>query len=143
VSDPETTWLRDVEELRQLPQRYARAVDQRDIGALAELFDPAGSVDGAQGLLHVTDYLKRMRSAPRAFATSMHMLGEPLIVLEPGADSATTDTYAVVYQFREPGQEGANLEIGIRYVDDVRRLDARWVIRHRVATTIWRRDVAR
>jgi hypothetical protein len=66
------------------------------------------------------------------------VLGDPLIELA-GDDTGTLDTYAVVYQLgdREAGQ--ADLTLGIRYLDDVVRHDGAWVVRHRVAKTLWMR----
>jgi SnoaL-like domain len=77
--------------------------------------------------------------APRTFPVSMHVLGDPLITLEPGADRAALDTYAVVYQLSDPGSDGGDLTLGIRYVDEVERLSGRWVIRRRTARTLWMR----
>ena len=91
-------WLMDRELLRQFPQRYARAVDQRDHDALTALFDPDGTVDGTFGQQAVAEYLETMGSRPDTGGTSMHVLADPLIDLEPGADTARLDTYAVVYQ---------------------------------------------
>jgi len=57
MTDPTLGWLRDVEALRQLPQRYARAIDARDIDAVGRLFDPDGTVDGVRGSARVPAYL--------------------------------------------------------------------------------------
>ncbi len=128
----------DHEELRALVQRYARAADERDVGVLAALFHPDAEVTGARGTQGIGDWLDTMR-APRTFPTSMHMLGEPLIELAPGADDGFLDVYAVVYQLSDPGSGSADLTLGIRYLDDVERLSGRWVIRRRTARTIWMR----
>ena len=137
MDEPEGTWLADHVELRALPQRYARAADGRDIDAMAELFDPAGTVDGVRGEAAVPDYLETMRTAPRAFATSMHFFADPLIELEPGSDRGRMDAYAVVHQLRGPGEEGSDLQLGMRYLDDVVRLDGRWVVHHRETQVLW------
>ena len=128
----------DHEELRSLVQRYARAADERDVDELAALFHPDAEVTGARGTQAIDQWLDTMR-APRTFPVSMHVLGDPLITLEPGADRAALDTYAVVYQLSEPGSDGGDLTLGIRYLDDVERLSGRWVIRRRTAQTLWMR----
>ncbi len=128
----------DHEELRALVQRYSRAADERDIAGLAELFHPDAEVTGARGTLTIGEWLDTMR-APRTFPTSMHVLGDPLIHLDPGADEAVLDTYAVVYQLNDPGSGKGDLTLGIRYLDDVERLWGRWVIRRRTARTLWMR----
>jgi hypothetical protein len=120
--------------VRALMQRYARAVDQRDIGALAELFHPQAEIAGAGGALSLEEWLETMR-APRTFPTSMHMIGEPLVTLEEGSAEATVDTYAVVYQLGDVGS--GDLTLGIRYLDDVVLDQGRWLFRRRTSHTVW------
>jgi SnoaL-like domain len=126
------------EELRALVQRYARAADERDVEALAELFHPEAEIVGARGAQTFDQWLDTMR-APRVFPTSMHFMGEPLIAPAEPADRATLDTYAVVYQLNDAGSGKGDLTLGIRYVDDVVEHEGRWVIRHRRAQTLWMR----
>jgi hypothetical protein len=122
--------------LRALLQRYARAVDQRDIGALVGLFHPQAEIAGARGVQSLEEWLETMR-APPTFPTSMHMIGEPLITLEEGSAEATVDTYAVVYQL---GHEGSgDLTLGIRYLDDAVLYEGRWLFRRRTSHTVWMR----
>jgi SnoaL-like protein len=130
----------DHDELRALAQRYSRAVDARDLDALAALFDADAVVEGSRGKQSIAEWLDTMR-APRTFPTSMHVLGDPLITLGHGdkPDRAQLDTYAVVYQLGDKDAGQADLTLGIRYLDHVVRHDGRWVIRHRVAQTLWMR----
>ena len=136
-------WLIDLELLRQFPQRYARAVDDRDHDALAALFDPDGSVDGTRGAQSVPDYLESMRNLPRSYTSSMHMLADPLIDFEAGADTAHLDIYAVVFQTGPVSGEGGDLTLGMRYADDMVRRSGTgsgiWCIHHRVARMEWMR----
>jgi SnoaL-like domain len=136
VSDPTPTG--DHDQLRELLQRYARAADDRDLAALAAVFHPEAEVTGSRGTQTFEEWLDGMR-APRAFPISMHVIGDPLVVLGPDPDEAHLDTYAVVYQLSEPSSGGSDLTLGIRYLDDVVRLDGRWVVRNRTASTIWMR----
>jgi SnoaL-like domain len=138
VSSP-FEWLIDLELLRRFPQRYARAVDDREHDALAALFDPDGTVDGTRGTQAVPEYLESMRNLPRSFTSSMHLIADPLIDFEAGADSAHLDTYAVVFQTGPVSGEGGDLTLGMRYVDDMIRCDGVWRIHHRVATMLWMR----
>jgi hypothetical protein len=139
ADDTTLAWLEDLEALRRLPQRYARAIDARDIDAVAALFHPDGRVDGVRGSASVTDYVAGLRAAPSTFTTSMHVLGEPLIDLAPGADTAELDTYAVVYQLGRADDPDAALTLGIRYLDEVVRTEGAWLIRHRRAQALWTR----
>ena len=131
--------MTDVDALRALNQRYSRAIDARDMDELTALFDPAGSVDGARGSSSVPDYLEMTRTSPRVFEQSMHVLGDPLIEHTEGSDTARLDTYAVVYQLGRV-EGGDDMVLGIRYLDDVRRIDGKWRIHHRQAVMLWARD---
>lgn len=126
------TWIRDLEALRALSQRYARAADDRDIETLATLFHPDAVVNGARGEQSIAEWLEAM-AGPKAFPVSMHVLGPPLIDLTEGAESGSMDTYAVVYQIGDD----SSMTLGIRYLDDVERHDGRWVVKARTATTLW------
>ncbi len=119
-------------------QRYARAADERDIEALRSLFHPEASIVGLRGPLGLDEWLDTMR-APRVFPTSMHVLGDPLIDVADDAETRHLDTYAVVYQFGDTPSGQRDLTLGIRYVDDGRALDGRWVVRERRARTLWMR----
>ena len=126
------------DDLRNLVQRYARAVDGRHLEALAGLFRPDASIRGAGGLQTVEQWLDTL-SGPRAFPTSMHVLGDPLIELAGTGTEATLDTYAVVYQLSDPASGNADLTLGINYVDDVVLHDGRWQIVRRESRTLWMR----
>ncbi len=130
--------MSDHDDLRNLLQRYARAADNRDVAALAGLFHPDAEIAGARGPLDLAAWLETM-SGPRAFPTSMHLIGDPLIDVAEGSDEAHLDTYAVVYQLSEPGSGSADLTLGIRYHDRAVRWEGRWVVAHRTATTVWMR----
>lgn len=133
-----SAWLRDIVELRGLPQRYARAVDARDVEAVAALFHPEATIAGARGEQTLDEWLDTLRG-PRTFPTSMHVLGDPLIDLPEGDDVAALDTYAVVYQLGDQQAGQSDLTLGIRYLDSVVRRNGRWVINARTATTLWMR----
>jgi ketosteroid isomerase-like protein len=121
----------DVEALRNLGQRYARAADDRDYDAVGALFHSDAVIDGLRGSSTLADYLELSRNTPPAYEKSMHVLGDPLIELEVGADEAALDTYAVVYQIGATADGGGNSTLGVRYLDVVERRDGEWRIRHR------------
>ncbi len=126
------------DELRALLQRYARAVDQRDLETLADLFRPGALVVGTRGSQTFEEWLDTMRG-PRTFPTSMHVLGDPLITLDEGGTAALLDTYAVVYQLSDPASGKGDLTLGINYLDDVVHEDGRWAILRRESRTLWMR----
>jgi hypothetical protein len=123
--------------LRTLIQRYARAADERDIDALAALFHPDATIEGARGKQTLDEWLDVMRG-PRAVLTSMHMLGDPLIELTDD-NRATLDTYGVVYQLGDTKAGQGDITLGVRYLDEVDAPDGTWRIRARVAHILWMR----
>jgi len=128
----------EADALRALLQRYARAVDRRDIDALVGLFHPEATLEGARGVQSLDEWLETMR-APRSFPVSMHVLGDPLITYRPGEDHASLDTYAVVHQLGAAASGDGDLTLGLNYLDEVVRHDSGWVIRSRVSRTLWMR----
>lgn len=132
-------YVTDLEAIRSLTQRYARAVDAKDIDAVGALFHPDAQVEGLRGAAPIGPYLDAMRNAPAAFAASMHVLGDPLVTFTPGADEASSDTYAVVHQLREADAPEGDLTLGMRYFDQLVRHDGTWVIVHRRTATMWMR----
>jgi hypothetical protein len=126
------------DEIRALLQRYARAVDDRDLPGLAALFHPHAELSGARGPQSLEAWLETMR-APRTFPSSMHVIGEPLISHQDGSGSATADTYAVVYQLGDAGAGQDDLTLGMRYLDHLEIDQGRWVIRGRSSTVVWMR----
>jgi SnoaL-like domain len=126
----------DLDALRGLLQRYARAADARDVDALGALFEPGATIDGSRGKLTVESWLDVMRGPP-TFPVSMHFIGDPLI--EVHGDEARLDTYAVVYQLGDPSSGQQDLRLGIRYLDVAVRNGAEWRISSRTARTLWTR----
>ncbi len=126
----------DHDQLRNLLQRYSRAADARDIDTLRSLFHPDAVIDGARGVLTVEPWLDAMRAGPPS-QVSMHMIGEPLIVVQ--GDDARLDTYAIVYQVGDGSPAQPDRTLGIRYLDVAVRGDGGWRISHRQARTVWMR----
>jgi hypothetical protein len=126
------------EELRRLLQRYARAVDERDIEALETLFHPEVEITGSRGSMGLEEWLDTMRS-PRTFPQSMHMIGDPIIELLDGEETAHLDTYAIVHQLGDPQTSQGDLTLGIRYLDGAVFHQGRWVFMRRDSHTLWMR----
>jgi hypothetical protein len=130
--------VNDGEALRALLQRYARAVDSRDMDALTVLFHPEAVIIGSGGTQALDEWLAAMR-APRSFPQSMHVIADPLIALGGDGGSADLDSYAVVFQLSDPASGAADLTLGIRYLDHAVVREGSWVFLRRQATTLWMR----
>ena len=128
--------LEAIEAIRQIPQRFARAIDERDIDALSLLFDPEGEIETGGRAVPVTDFLADLRDRPRAFDTSMHLLADPLVEVDAAAGTASMDVYALVVQVgRTDG--GSDMMLGVRYLHALRRAADGWRIVHRASDIRW------
>jgi len=122
----------DVEELRNLGQRYARAVDDRAYDALPTCFTPDAVVEGIRGTTTIADFVTTLRAAPAS--NGLHVLGAPLLTFTAGTDAAALDTYAVVYRWSD---DSPRTTLAVRYLDDVVRTPVGWRIAHRRTVLIW------
>ena len=131
--------LADRQEIRDLMARYARGLDRRDFEAVASCFaedafadygGPAGSAQGREAILKVVRVVKR-------FILTMHFMGDQTVVLR--GDEADVETYATDQLRYEKDGTVYDMTGGLRYADTMVRQDGRWVIKHRVMHTDWRR----
>ncbi|MEI8001664.1 MAG: nuclear transport factor 2 family protein [Actinomycetes bacterium] len=129
---PAPDYAHDVEELRNLGQRYARAVDDRQLDAVPACFTPDAVIDGIRGTTTITEFVAGLRDG--AAGSGLHLLGAPLVTFTAGADVAALDTYAVVHRWSETA---ARTTLGMRYLDDVVRTGDGWRIAHRRTTLLW------
>ena len=130
--------MSDTDELRALLQRYTRFVDARELESLRALFAPEAVIGGSRGSQTLDEWLASL-AAPRAFASSMHLYGDPLIKLDPSGHEARLDTYGVVYQLAEPTSERSDLTLGVRMSDVASKRDGTWVFLSRSTDIRWMR----
>ena len=127
--------LADRQAIRDLMARYARGLDRRDFDAVASCFaedayadygGPAGAAQGRDAILAVTRVVER-------FILTMHFMGDQTVVLR-GDEADAID------QLRYE-KDGVHYDMtgGLRYADKMAREDGRWVVKHRVMHTDWRR----
>jgi 3-phenylpropionate/cinnamic acid dioxygenase small subunit len=132
-------WLRDRELIKALPQRYARNVDKRDWKAVRACFADDCYVKGTIAENPVDAYMEGLAPGVEAYEATMHFMGNQYIDLEPGADTAFVETYAVAYHLEAPDTGLDDLFMGVRYCDDVRRDGADWIIAKRQVFLQWNR----
>lgn len=135
--------MRDVSELwdrleiRDVVARYARGVDRLDLDLVRSCYHPdafddhglyRGDIDGLIAWLGGDAGLRSMER-------TMHIIANHLVDLH--GDRATAETYCVAYH----RVNGADMTVGVRYVDRLERRDGRWAIVDRVVVHEWiRRD---
>lgn len=118
-----------LEEIRELPLRYAAAIESRDLDLMARLFSPNARF-GAHGKGDV-GVRSLMADSLRTSVFAVILVANHLIDLVD-ADHAHGEVWARCYAQAEP--EGF-VEQLIRYVDDYERVDGRWTFvrrRHRL-----------
>jgi hypothetical protein len=112
--------LESLDAIRQLPAKYALALDMRDMDAMVSLF-PADVRVGkdASGRLALRAYMDRTLRSP--FTGTSHHIGGHVIELDD-ADHA----HGVVYSKNEHETGDEWVIMQMMYVDDYIRLDGRW-----------------
>jgi uncharacterized protein (TIGR02246 family) len=124
--------LDDVEEIRQLLARYCHLGDSLDSGGLAQCFTNDAVID-ANGVRTVgRDAIRESVEAYRPVyaATPLRHVTTNVLV-EVNGDEAQSTSY---YMLLATGAEPRVLRIGT-YRDQLRRVDGRWLLSERVATS--------
>jgi len=117
--------LESLEEIRQLPARYALALDMRDMDAMAGLFVPDVRVGrdtfGREALRAYLDEAMRERFT----GTSHHIGGHVIEFDDP--DHAR----GIVYSKNEHETGGEWVIMQMMYADEYARVEGRWFFRRR------------
>jgi hypothetical protein len=132
-------WLRDRELIKAVPQRYARNVDKRDWKAVRACFADDCYVKGTIAEAPIDEYVVGLEAGVEVYQATMHFMGNQYIDLDAGADTGFVETYAVAYHLEAPDTGLADLFMGVRYCDDVRRNGSDWIISNRRVFLQWNR----
>jgi SnoaL-like domain len=116
--------LESLEQIRQLPARYALALDMRDLDALAGLFPEDVEVGKSRGREALRAWFDRTLRAQ--FTGTSHHVGNHVIEFED-ADHAR----GVVYSKNEHETGAEWVIMQMMYVDDYERRNGRWFFRRR------------
>ena len=115
--------------IRELAERYARAVDRRDWELARALFSDDAVLVGPRFELVGRDAILRgLRSVERYRAT-FHAVTNQLV--EIAGDEASGETYCLASHLFERDGAARKLDWGIRYQDRYRRVDGAWRIARR------------
>jgi hypothetical protein len=129
--------LVDDHAVRQLMLHYAHGVDRRDWMMVQQCFAPEATIAGTRFSGRRDEYLEQLRPGVESFPVTMHMVGNQLVELD--GDRAHTETYLIARHFSDQKGQREALTLGVRYIDDVARVDGSWVITHRVVEQVWSR----
>jgi uncharacterized protein (TIGR02246 family) len=118
--------LESLDAIRQLPAKYALALDMRDMDAMVSLF-PADVCVGkeASGRAALRAYMDRTLRSP--FTGTSHHIGGHVIEFDD-ADHA----HGVVYSKNEHETGDEWVIMQMMYVDDYVRLEGRWYFQRRL-----------
>lgn len=118
--------LESLDAIRQLPAKYALALDMRDMDAMVSLF-PADVRVGkdASGRVALRAYMDRTLRSP--FTGTSHHIGGHVIEFDD-ADHA----HGVVYSKNEHETGDEWVIMQMMYVDDYVRLEGRWYFQRRL-----------
>ena len=136
------TLIETREELRELAFRYALAVDGCDADALIGLFTADGSVGGMDTSVPSFEGPEDLRlmiaQVDASFDRTMHNVYNQVFEVEPGASTASGETYCLASHIIEtPDGAWQILEMAIRYKNDYVHEDGRWKFRRRRLDVQW------
>ncbi len=129
----------DARALRDLADRYARSMDDRDAATLIDLFVPDGILTisaedtrefpSPAGLEKIIDYMAR-------YDQTFYFVGNHICDVD--GDHATGETYTVAYHYsRNADGTRTVIESPVRYVDTYLRTDRGWRFQRRDARILW------
>ena len=125
--------------LRELVERYARAVDSRDYELAERLFLEDGELVGADfSLRGAAAIAKAMRRVER-YVSTFHCIHNQLLELEP--DQASGETTCTAHHVYEKDGERRKLAWGIRYQDRYQRSGDGWRFARRELQVQWTQDL--
>lgn len=138
-SDLATTvrWLKDRELIRELPQRYAYGVDADDWELVASVFHEDARIAGTLQSAPKQEYLSALEPGVKQYPATLHFMGNQYVDVD--GDSGRVETYAVAYHMEADDSPYDDLVMGVRYQDEVVRVDDGWQILRRSVVKQWHR----
>jgi hypothetical protein len=130
-------WLRDLELIKQLPQRYAYGIDTMDFEIVRSVFHPECRVTGTLDDDSLEPYLEGIEEGLKQWAATMHFMGNQYVRIE--GDRGHVETWAVAHHLEDDDSPLDDLVLGLRYQDDVVRVGEGWKIIRRTAIKQWHR----
>jgi uncharacterized protein (TIGR02246 family) len=124
--------LLDREAVREVAHAYARAVDRKDLAAVAACFAPDCAYEGALGHGTIADALAALERAFDRYERTMHLIGTQHVAVD--GDDARAESCCVAYHVR---RDGGRFTAGVRYLDALRRTADGWRICRRQVRTEW------
>lgn len=130
--------MSDIEQIRELAYRYARAADRLDYAAFSGVFTedailvlPETTIEGLPAIQLAMRHLEQ-------FTRTQHFVHN--VVADVYGDAASVEVYCVASHIY-PKQDGeSKLDWGIRYLDELLRTPGGWRIQRRELIREWAQD---
>ncbi len=126
--------------IRDLLVRYFRGVDKRDYKMIRDCYTEDAHNEYSNGTFKsdALDPLIKMISGVERFRATMHFMGNQFI--EVTGDTAKSETYCIAHHMTsKSATEEDDMVLGLRYVDQLVRVNGDWRIKHRVQLRDWGR----
>jgi SnoaL-like domain len=130
-------WLRDVELIKVLPQRYAYGIDEKDFQVVRSVFHPECRVVGTVHEGEIGAYLEVIQRRLPLWESTLHFMGNQYVTVD--ADTGYVETWAVACHMEAADSPLDDLVLALRYQDDVVRVGDGWKILRRRAIKRWLR----
>jgi hypothetical protein len=130
-------WLRDVELIKQLVQRYAHGVDSLDFDLVRSVFHADCVVAGTLEDGPLEPYLEGIQEGLQQWHATMHFMGNQYVSVE--GDEGHVESWSVAYHMEADDSPLDDLRLGLRYQDDVVRVESGWKIIRRNVIKQWHR----
>ncbi len=126
--------------IRDVAYRYAQAVDRRNYRLLAEQLSEDLVLIGPG--FHYESRAAYLEGVVRIeyYHRTMHCVHNQLV--EVRGQQAAGETYCVAYHFYHQEEQERRLVWGIRYQDEYRREEERWLLSRRELLLDWSTDAA-
>ena len=125
--------------VQQLALQYARIIDDRDFDQLETIFTEDAVVASPQFESHGLAEFRQQLQALHGFSRTLHMVGNQLG--EWQGDDYRGQTYCVASHIYELEGVRRKLEMGIRYDDEIVRVDGLCKYRRRYLNIVWEQDL--
>jgi len=134
-TDATIRWLRDRELIKNLYRRYAFGVDSINFDLVRSVFHPDCTVVGTAEQGGLDEYLEGIEEALPAWDATMHFVGNQYIEID--GDDGHVESWVVGYHMEAPDSPLEHLVLGLRYQDDLVRVDDDWKIIRRETAKQW------
>ena len=119
-------WLRDLELIRALPQRYAFGVDTMDFELVRSVFHPDCEVVGTLEGGALEPYLDGIEEGLKQWAATMHFMINQYVSVD--GDRGHVETWSLAHHMEADDSPLDDLILALRYQDDVVRVGDDWKI---------------